>query len=90
MVRIEALRHELIEVSQEVAKHKEVAEIAGISVAYLGQIRGGTNAKTDNNENIALIKLLISTYRKVGKDKIIATYKVIGKNKITLLKEALK
>ena len=90
MVKIEALRYELIEIANEVGKHKEVAEMAGISVAYLGQIRQGTNAKTDNNENIALVELLISTYRKVGKDKIIATYKVIGKNKITLLKEALK
>jgi len=78
MLKVEALRDELVKVSQEVGKHKEVAEKAGISVAYLAQIRQGKNAKTEKEENTILLNLLISIYRSLGKDKLNALKQVLN------------
>lgn len=78
MLKVEALRDELIKVSQEVGKHKEVAVKAGISVAYLAQIRQGKNAKTEKEENTILLNLLISIYRSLGKDKLNALNQVLN------------
>jgi len=78
MLKVEALRDELVKVSQEVGKHKEVAEKAGISVVYLAQIRQGKNAKTEKKENKNLLKLLISIYRSIGKDKLNALKQVLN------------
>jgi transcriptional regulator with XRE-family HTH domain len=78
MLKVEALRDELVKVSQEVGKHKEVSEKAGISVAYLDQIRKGKNAKTEKEENKKLLKLLISIYRSIGKDKLNALKQVLN------------
>ena len=77
-MKIEALRFELVKVAQEVGSHKEAAEIAGISVAYLSQIRQGTNAKTETEENSNLLNLLISIYREIGNDKIKALKQVLN------------
>ena len=77
MLKVEALRDELVKVSKEVGKHKEVSEKAGISVAYLDQIRKGKNAKTEKEENKKLLKLLISIYRSIGENKLNALKQVL-------------
>ena len=58
MLKVEALRDELVKVSQEVGKHKEVAEKAGISVAYLAQIRQGKNAKTEKDSETGAKRII--------------------------------
>ena len=70
MLGIEALRDELVKLAEQVGKHKEVAEIASISVAYLSQIRSGANVTLDNEKNRELVKSLITIYRRLGEDKI--------------------
>jgi len=77
-MKIEALRYELVKVAKEVGNHKIVAEIAGISIAYLAQIRTGKNAKLDTDENINLLSALIKIYRNIGKTKINSLNRVLN------------
>jgi len=69
MLKVEALRDELVKVSK-VGFHKKVAAESGISVGYLDQIKNGKNAKTEKEENRTLLRLLILNYRRIGRNKI--------------------
>lgn len=77
MLELEALRDELVKLAEQVGKHKEVAEIANISVAYLSQIRSGANVTLNIEKNRELVKSLIGIYRQLGKEKIEALTEVL-------------
>lgn len=69
---MEEIRHELNKVADAAPKgsHKIVAEQIGYSEQYLQQIRRGTNLKTDNPENKALIQSFINAYRQIIREQI--------------------
>tara|TARA_R110000851_G_scaffold299049_1_gene454901 strand:- start:102 stop:338 length:237 start_codon:yes stop_codon:yes gene_type:complete len=77
MLKIEALRSELIKVSEEVGKHSLVAKESKISVTYLSQIRNGKNVTLDSLPNKDLITNLILIYRKLGQEQILALTKAL-------------
>ena len=77
MLKIEALRCELIKISEEVGKHAMVAKKSKISVAYLSQIRKGKNVTLDSSPNKDLISGLITTYRQIGEAQISALTKAL-------------
>ena len=79
MLKIEALRDELILVANVVKDHKEVAETTNNSLSFLAQIRSGKNVKANTKKNIQLIQNLIDAYRKIGWKKNQELEKVLQK-----------
>lgn len=66
MLKIEALREELVQIASVTEEHEEVARKSQISTSYLRQIRQGKNAKLDTQANRELVKQLINIYRRIA------------------------
>lgn len=64
---LEAKRDELVKVANVCPKgsHTEVAKKVGISIPYLNQIRAGSNATVQCDENMKLLQSIINEYRKI-------------------------
>ena len=67
MLTLKEKREELVKVSGVAPKgsHVRVAKEAKISIAYLYQIRTGTNVTLETDENKTFIQDLINKYRKI-------------------------
>lgn len=71
-MKLEEIRADIVELSSIAPQgsHTRVAKKVRISVAYLTQIRRGENAKTENANNITLLRKIRKEYKKIVSLKV--------------------
>lgn len=77
MKQVDLLRDEIIKVAEVTKNHKMVSDIVKISTIYLSKIRVGDCCKIDTDDNIKLMKQILSTYRKLGQKQLNQLEKVL-------------